>query len=172
MKLIGIITMLLLFSSFAEGQRRHRTPTIFDELKKEDSLEGLYINDTLLKVVTDTLPSYSVDENNALRDLKVVYYYYDSLSSVRKVTFRNGREGYYDFYFDGPDLRKARRFEAILQPNVKYYFTAEDNKQTDKEIEINTTQNPEKKSFYDIMKMGKAFLEKSLSRQVSYGGDS
>src|SRR5439155_14986561 len=107
-----IVITFLLIQSLAYGQRRQvRSPyermSMFDQFKKEDSIERLYLNDTLLNVITDPLPLYTLDENSGWRDMQLVSYFYDSSKILKKICFRHGREGYYYFYFQKGFLRKA-----------------------------------------------------------------
>jgi hypothetical protein len=123
---------------------------------KENSLQSLYANDTLIKIITDTLPLYSTDDFNGWRDMKLVSYYYDTSNTLRKISFRDGRAGYYYFQFEGPYLRKAEFDKQAFSTD----FTIEDNSYTLSEIEQRIARYPEKKQFYELLKMGKTFFEK------------
>jgi len=134
--------------------------TTINQFNKEDSVEGLYVNDTLLNFITDTLPLYTLDDNSSWRDMKLVFYYYDSSNTLKKISFRNGQEGYYYFYFKGAVLLKARLFKPGGLTNSKYYFSAEENRLTISDIMWRATQDPSKKGLYETLKLGKEFLQK------------
>jgi hypothetical protein len=159
-----IVIIMLLYGSLAYGQRRQGKDPYGDrsrlaQFQKEDSLEGFYINYTHLNVITDSLPLYTFDENSGWRDMKLVDYYYDSMSVLKKIYFRNGREGYYYFYFEGLILMKASSFKWTQSIN-KYYFSIEENKYTISEMEQKMTQEPEKKDLFETLKIGKNFIER------------
>jgi hypothetical protein len=160
-----IVIVLFLANSFAYGQRLHGTTpfddrAIFDKFKKEDSLDRLYTNDSLLKVIIDTLPLYAFDDNDGWRNMKLVYYFYDSSNVLKKIFFRNGRDGSYYFYFEETYLKKVRSLKWAPLINSKYYFSIEDNNYTLLEISQRITQEPEKKNLYETLKLGKIFFEK------------
>jgi hypothetical protein len=164
-----IVIVFFLANSFAYGQRLHgSTPfddrALFDEFKKEDSLDRLYTNDSLLDVITDTLPLYTLDENDGWRYMKVVYYFYDSSNILKKILFRNGRDGSYYFYFEDTCLERARSVKRAPLINSKYYFSIEDNNYSLLEIDQRIMQQPEKKDLYETLKLGKTFFEKFKTR--------
>ena len=168
MKLITIF--FFLFSSCVYGQNRygnrHDGTRLFDQwtapgqFRIEDSLEGLTINDSLLNVLVDTLPFYSYYDDSQWRDMKLVFYFYDSAYALRKVSFRNGKAGYYYFYFNGDSYMKKARYLASEPQGLRYDFTADDNKFTILEIEQKAMELPGKRHFYETLKMGKEFFEK------------
>jgi hypothetical protein len=162
------LIILLLFSSISYGQR---TPydrsaysrSVYDEYKKEDSLEGLHVDITQLKVITDTIPIFSLDEMNSWRDMKLVIYYYDSLTNLRKIFFRDGRRADYTFYFKESNLLKARVKTSAAGTIMKYYFTNEEAIYTFQDIEQKMTLYPAQKTFYEVLAMGKSFSIKFSS---------
>ena len=117
----------MLFGSFAQAQRT-RGKSIgpqnekenYIDYVKEDSIDFSYRNENLLRVIVDTLPSFSKDDLNAFRDIKLVSYYYDSLRILKKIWFRNGQEGNYNFYFDDLSLKKIRARRYSPSMNVLY----------------------------------------------------
>jgi len=90
--------------------------------------------------------------------MKLVKYFYDSLISLKIISFKNGTDSNYYFYFEGTFLRKAiiRKQNNLMQFN----FTVEHNKHTSLEIEQIATQDPKAKDFYQLLRMGKAFFGK------------
>jgi hypothetical protein len=161
MKFLTIL--LLIVGLFSYGQQANvRKPARwrpeFNQFRKEDSLDGIYTDDAFLNVITDTsLPlPYSLDELNGWRHMQVVNYYYDSTNSLKKVSFSNDK-GYYYFYFEGIYLKKARYIK--WQSDLKYYYSAEDNKSTISEIDTRIIGEPEKKDLYETLKMGRNFFQ-------------
>src|SRR5436189_4648952 len=95
--------------------------------------------------------------------MQIFSYFYDNMNKLKKISFRNGRTGYYYFYFEGAYLKKARVIKQDHLINLKYYFTVEDNMCTVSEIERRMTQEPEKKDLYETLKIGKGFFDKFKS---------
>jgi len=155
-----LVVLLLFLSSLSANGQRWRDNSNNEIVKKGDSLELLYANDKLLKITSDTLPLESSDENSGWRDMKLVSYYFDTLNVVHKIIFRNGRDGYSYFYFKGNQLRKASVLKKAGLINMQYYYTAEDNAYLPSAIEQKIKQNPGSKDLYELLKRGKAFLEK------------
>jgi hypothetical protein len=123
MKLICIVYLFLSFNSFSQ----RRTLSIQEIIYKGDSLERLLENPADLNIVTDTLPGETSDELNAWREMKLFRYYFDNSRKVKKISYRNGSEGYYNFYFDDHDLRKVHIIKTAGLVNLCYYYSAEDN---------------------------------------------
>lgn len=158
MKLITVIAFF--YCTAAYGQRK---PHFIDDrvVTRGDSLELLYTKTGVLKVVTDTLPLYSTrEETTDWRDMQLVTWFYDSSTIVKKITFRNGEEGYCSFYFDGPFLRKARLLKRGQSINLQCYFTNEDNSLPVSELEQKMAEHPEEREWYGLLKTGKDFLER------------
>jgi hypothetical protein len=152
-----LLVTLLIFCSYAHGQRH---TDIKEAVAKGDSLEVLYATDDLFKSITDTLPIYTFDENSGWRDIKLVQYFYDNSNVLKKISFRNGREGYYYFYFEGASLRKVRVVKNAGLINLQYFFTNRDNQHTASEIDGVITRHSEQKDSYELLKMGKSFFDK------------
>lgn len=159
MKLI-IPVILFLSCIAAHGQRKHH-PADDKIVNKGDSLKTLYAKDKLLKAVNDTLPLYTRrDETSAWRDMQLVTWFYDDSNSVKKITFRNGEEGSYSFYFEGPSLRKVNMLKRGQSINLQCYFTDRDNQYAIPEIEQKMAEHPEEWQWYELLKTGKTFLER------------
>lgn len=166
MKSIAII--LLLFSTATRAQRHDPFDRrlIFEQFKKEDSLEGLYTNSDLLYVITDTLPLTTINETVNWKDVQLVSYFYDDSKTLKKIAFRNGRNGHYYFYFEGANLKKARVVKSSSIA-VQYYYTAEENKITNSELERRSLQEPGKKQFYETLKLGRHFFKKFPAKTIA-----
>ena len=155
----SILIILIFSSSYAYGQRRPRY-NIDEVLKKGDSLEVLYKNDSHLKIISDTTFEYPMDWDNIIRSMNLVSYYYDSSNVLKKVFSYSRSEGRRYFYFEGIYIRKVRVLKLGDLINLQYYFTDEDNKYAVPEIEQRMTRDIEVKDLYELLKMGKSFLNK------------
>ncbi|HEX7846189.1 MAG TPA: hypothetical protein VF476_10350 [Chitinophagaceae bacterium] len=163
--LLFILFPIFILSNSATAQRINRRisdqeiKNRQDQIRREDSLDGLLIDDQLLKAITDTIPIESTDESSGWRDMKTVTYYIDSLNILRRISFRDGRAGSYYFYFDGTHLKKVR----VSKPSSTYqtyYYTAEENSYTVLQIEQMETQYVNRKEFYYMLKLARGFKEK------------
>jgi len=156
-----LIFMLLLISDNANGQRSEES--LGEAIRKGDSIEILYSNEDMFGILTDTLPTFALDELNAWRDMKLVKYFYDKTNTLRKISYRNGGEGDYYFYFEGTYIRKVRVIKYAGFINLQHYFTKEDNQYSPPEIEKWTTVHPERKESFELLKTGRDFLNKFKS---------
>ena len=162
MRYLLVISLFFIFE--AHSQNISSNPfanyPLFEKFKTEDSIDGVFTDDNLLKVVADTLPIYTLEESESWRHIRLVKYYYDSLNVLKKVYYRNGQEGYYYFYFDGTDLTKARNITPTSD-TFNFYFYKQDNELSISEIEQKIEDANQKKHFYKILKLAKEFMKKS-----------
>src|SRR5688572_931350 len=130
MKLLAILLVLICSQASAQRPGRDDNP-----VKSGDRLERAFDNVTQFKIITDSLPVYTTDENSGWRDMKLVTYYYLDQNDLKKIMYRNGREGYFYFYYDGPNLIKARITKEGGLVNIQYYFTTNENSLSSMEID-------------------------------------
>ena len=149
--------LLLLFCSHAYSQRRPYK--LSDTLRIGDSLEILYAKDSQFKILTDTLPLITTDENGGWRDMQLVTYYYDSSDMLRKILFWS-REGVYYFFFDGVYLRKVRVLKVGGRINTQYYFATDDNRLTPAQMQRHLDRDPQLKELNELLEMSRTFTEK------------
>lgn len=158
-----LLIILLLVGPFAFGQRGDsgnpfNTLSNFEQFRIEDSIDGLYTDDILLNVVTDTLPLYSGGDDDIWRKVKLVYFYIDSLHVLKKIAFRNGQEGYLYFYFENGNLKKARSINNTSRRHFVYYYTNSESNYSLSKIDEKIIEDPDRQNFYESLRLGKAFL--------------
>lgn len=156
---IPIFSTLCMYAQVQHDKNPFNKQGVFEQFKSEDSLQGLYINDSLLQIIADTIPIKTVGDNYSWRDIKLVNYFYDSLYLLRRVWFRDGQDGDYYFYFDDSMLRKAISVNRNQSQPQKYYFTPDDNWLTISEIEAMAEKESDKKDLFKALKIGKTFFE-------------
>ena len=159
---LKLFFLLLLSCTEAAGQRR-RNSKVFEERNREDSIEGYYVNENLVKTITDTLPLPATALYTGFRDIRLLRYYYDSLFNLIRAEYRNGTNGSYSFYFSDGLLKKARVYSDHPLPDEKFYFAKAENALSPMEIEQKIKQCPESRNFYETFSLGKSFLEKFRS---------
>lgn len=156
----SIVIILILLSQCAYSQR-HRVST--DINIKADSLELAYEDDSTFKTLTDTLPLIVDDDNFSWRDIRLLTCFYKNSSGIQKIEYRNGREGYYYFYFEGTILRKLRIIKNGGLINIQYYFTPSINIANAELINTFADHNSRNKEYYHLYLLGKDFFYKYKS---------
>jgi hypothetical protein len=150
------------------GQRRIRSyDNIKEAVQKGDSLEVLYVNDSLLNSRTDTLLIYSESENwkDILREIRLITYYYDNTNNLKKISYKNGSEGYYYFYFEGIYLRKIRVEKKYGLINAQYYYRIRDNQVSD-ELSKKWADESDNPEFYQLLLKAIELFNKFKSGQL------
>jgi hypothetical protein len=155
-----ILSIFFLTCTTAYGQYNpYGGEAINDVIRKGDSLEKKYQDYAMLNQINDTLPLFSNDESSGWRNMQVVTYFYDD-QTLRKISFRNGQEGHYFFYFEEPYLRKIRIIRHAGLIDVQYYYTIEENKASNAQIKQWSQRYPEKVDMYELLNKSKEFLAK------------
>jgi len=158
-----ILSIFFLTCSTAYGQYNpYGGEAINDVIRIGDSLEKKYQDYTKLKQINDTLPLFSNDENVNWRNMQLVTYFYDD-QALKKISFKNGQEGHYIFYFEGPYLRKIRIIKHAGLIDVQYYYTIEENKASNAQIKQWSQRYPEKIDMYELLNKSNAFQAKFKS---------
>lgn len=161
------LVIIFLFSGFIANVQRTSgfyDDSPFSRFLIEDSIAGVNINQERLQVLKDTLPFFLPDsvewDGKMVTDLQLVYYYFDSLRVLKKIFLRNGRVGYYSFYFEGPCLIMAIDLSSSSTVIMKHYYSAEECKYSFSKIENRKAMYPQKMVFFRALKMGKMLQEK------------
>jgi hypothetical protein len=155
-----LITIIIFLNSIPGGAQRLGINPFIEEIYREDSIDFSYLNLSPLKSLTDTIPFATNDENSGWRDMKFVRFFYDSSYCLKKVIFRNGRVGYYNFYFTDSTVKKVRVREYSLSKNDLYEFTSEESSLTLPELAEKLIQQPANRNRLILLKMGKEYFEK------------
>lgn len=158
-----MLSILLLLTFKANSQSSFdpfADPRLFEVFKAEDNPEGLYIPDSVLRIVADTLPLYTTEESKLWRFLRFVNYYCDSLNVLKRVYFSNGQEGRYYFYFQGDDLVKAR-FVSLSSGGTIFHFGKQDNELSTSEIQQRIQLDKKTRKSYEVLRLGRDFLKES-----------
>jgi hypothetical protein len=154
-----LFLVLVFFVSSVHGQRRPHGAA-GEKLPQERTFSSWCSDDSLLNIITDTLPLITSDELDGWRDMRLVSYFYDSSKALKKIDFRDGRNVNYYFCFQGNYLSKGRYLEYTQSIDKEFTYTFEDNNGTIQQLEEKIIQDKTLKERYKVLQFGKIFFER------------